>query len=239
MGWGDFAKKVAGVAAPSSIVGTIAGAGVSGALDFLGAKNLQNDAQSFSAGQAAASRAWQKTVMQNQVQWRYQDLEKAGINPIIASTMNGMSIPGNTAGSAGLAHASPGSSAVQAARTMAELNVMKAQANKLNAEALNTGQNIQIKEVAEKAAEILSGFIEEITDALGVDPDKPLTTAKPAAQRVMERLLPIPSRVRESVTNTAKEFTENRIIESKKRVDVLRDLYDSLRSKLEVFLNKY
>lgn len=234
MGWGDIAKA-AFSGNPVAAVGTALGAG---GLDYLSGKSLQQDSQSFSAREAQRSRDFQQFVMQNQIQWRYKDLEKAGINPILASTMNGMSIPGNTAGSAGMSHAAPGATALQAARTMAELNVMKAQANKLDAEAKSTTQNIDIKKVAESVATLLTGLIGELEGAAGIDPKKPLSSAKPISQKVVESVLPIPSRVRESVTSSAKEGMKQVEEKIKTRTDSVKKVVNDLLGRLEVLLRK-
>lgn len=52
--------------------------GIAGALGGLAGSALDNH---YNQGMSAADRAWQKEVMQNQLQWKAADARKAGIHP--------------------------------------------------------------------------------------------------------------------------------------------------------------
>lgn len=76
---------------------------------------------------------YQKEVLQNQVQWRYEDLKKAGINPILAGDYQGTATSGVTVPSG----KSPNIDFLGGLSTAQQVRLMEGQ-DKLNAEKLNT-----------------------------------------------------------------------------------------------------
>jgi len=91
-----------------------------GLLDNLFAKNRQEDAQAFSAQQYAT-----------RYQTQTEDMKKAGINPMLSVSSGAGSQPTSSA-------ASPGSNFTQAAINSAQMENLKANTRKTNAEATIT-----------------------------------------------------------------------------------------------------
>ena len=123
---GSSIGKIASIANPVAAVGTAVGAG---GLDFLAAKSLQGDAQSFSAREAARAREFSEYMYKNRFQMSVKDMRKAGINPILAASMGlgGGATVGTSAGpGAGLSQTRPGTSAVQAMRAANEIKTLQA-----------------------------------------------------------------------------------------------------------------
>lgn len=84
------------------------------ALDFAGgflandsAMDRQKDQQAFNAEQAAQNRDWEERMSNTSVQRRVKDLQQAGINPLLAWTGGGASVPGAAPASSGIASPTP------------------------------------------------------------------------------------------------------------------------------------
>lgn len=142
MGFGDSFKKAASIAAPSSVVGTIAGAGVSGGFDYLGVK-AQNSAN---AREAARNRDFQKYMSNTAHQREVKDLLAAGLNPILSAGGAGASSPGGSQARMENTMSPAVSGAQQAARFLADLNQIKAVTANTQADTANKLQNQKVKE---------------------------------------------------------------------------------------------
>lgn len=79
---------------PPSVAGFLGGGGGLSAGAFAGlagGASILNSALSFGFNALSASKAFkrQKKILKNQIQWRVEDMRKAGLNPILAVTQGG------------------------------------------------------------------------------------------------------------------------------------------------------
>lgn len=147
----SFHKKLAGLATGTSGVGTALGIGAAGA-EFFSAKSLQDDAQSFS-----------REIGQNKYQWAIGDLEKAGLNPMLAISGGsgiGAGPPGAGTSSARINIPAAVQSAVALRRVRAEIGLLEAQGVKT----VNEGR---INAVGASAADQLLKLIQPFSNAIG------------------------------------------------------------------------
>ena len=83
------------------MIGDIVSAVTGGALSFAGDNYMMEDQQSFNARQARLQRAWQERMSNTAYQRAASDLEKAGLNRILALG-SPASTPGGAMASSGL-----------------------------------------------------------------------------------------------------------------------------------------
>lgn len=153
MGLKSFVKSGVGLASGTAGLGTVLGVAGAGA-DFLGNKSLQNDAQSFS-----------REMAKNKYQWAAGDLEKAGLNRILAfGSPGGMGAGAGTPGAGSFRANIPAaiSSAVQLSRVNAEIDLLREQGRKTHNEAnFNQGTG----DVMQKLLSTFGGFFNSALDA--------------------------------------------------------------------------
>jgi len=107
-------------------------------------QRMQEDMQAFNAEQAARNREFQERMSNTAWQRGKADMEKAGINPMLAVSQGSASSPSGSAASAGIGHKSedllknvPGaiSSAMEASKLKKELEMQEDQQKLLKAQA--------------------------------------------------------------------------------------------------------
>lgn len=174
MGVLDFIKKI-----------PIAGDIVQGAANILGGsqtnkanKELQEQANKFSAKQAKDQMAFQREMSNTSYQRSMADMKAAGLNPMLAYAQGGASSPSGAMGSVQAAQVenvlSPAiSSALDAARLRKEIRAVDSQTDLNNAVAATQKAQTQLNEtnakVAKKNAEILDAQMPAITKKAKLD----------------------------------------------------------------------
>lgn len=114
---------------------------------YTGAYASAKQQQKYALEQMAVNNKYQKEFAQNAHQWEVQDLEKAGLNPILSSGGGGASASGGGTASGATGTGTGGgftdlaNSAMQAAQTLSNLGLQESQKDKNQAE--TTGQTLQ------------------------------------------------------------------------------------------------
>lgn len=94
----------------SSLVGALGGLGMAGA-SYGANKNLLNEQMQFNEEQASINREWQTQMANTSYQRGAEDLRNAGLNPFLAYTQGGASMPSSspatTSGAGGLNFGNP------------------------------------------------------------------------------------------------------------------------------------
>jgi len=162
-------------------------------LDFQSKEAVK--ARDFTGQQADINRQFQERLSSSAVSRRMLDMKNAGINPILAakydaSTPAGSAMAGVSAGGSGIpnipnvgeAAMEGASTGMQLKRVYEELKNMRAQRNKLNAEAELTRSKIGIAEPWVDVASVIGDLVKTIT---GED-TKPFSGAKQAYKNHVE-----------------------------------------------------
>ena len=137
-----------------NFAGALGGALLSGNLGQSGARQQMR----FNAQQAQLNRDFQERMSSTAHQRQVADLRKAGLNPILSASQGGAQTPSGGQASTSL------NPLEHAAHSAANLNLMKAQAKKLNAEANKIDQNVQIDKPSEQ---VFGSFGNMLESAIG------------------------------------------------------------------------
>ena len=123
-----------------------------GVNDILGGTTSARRANKYALAQMQAQNALNKETMQNAHQWEVQDLQKAGLNPILATNGNTSALGASTASGPQAATGSPFDMAAKVFDMMnTSANTAKTEADKELAEAQTTAQIAQNPYISEKA----------------------------------------------------------------------------------------
>lgn len=99
------------------------------------ADERQEDAQQFNSGEAALNRNFQRDMRATQYQTAVKDMQKAGLNPMLAYHQGGAGTPSGSAASSGTAGASFGHPPSASLQTAAQVDLLEASKDKTEAEA--------------------------------------------------------------------------------------------------------
>lgn len=162
------------------------------AVDWLTGNSAAEEQMDFNAEQAAKNRAFQERMSNTEVQRRKADLEKAGFNPMMAVMNNAASAPSGSTASGASAPRSDFLGAYTSAqltkeqvkladaqrqKTQAEADLIRsqvphsgaaaaAQADKLNAEAMEIGQRIEKLSYEIQSAKVTSEQVAQMMPLL-------------------------------------------------------------------------
>lgn len=98
------------------------------------AQDRQEDQQAFNAEQAANQRAWETEMSNTAIQRRVTDLNKAGINPLLAWTGGGATTPQGGQASSGIASPTPMHSVSAGMNSAAQVAVLESQKDNVDAD---------------------------------------------------------------------------------------------------------
>lgn len=135
----SFFKSITdAITAPFQMVSNALGSGLN---SITGATSAAKKSQKYSLQSMAVQNAYEKEAAQNAHQWEVQDLEEAGLNPILSAGGKGAQADtGISAGSqqgSGLTPLDLLQSLTSASKTMKELGLIGKQEEKINAEINN------------------------------------------------------------------------------------------------------
>lgn len=136
-------------------IGAVIGAG----LDYASARQ----ARSFSAGQTAQQMAFQERMSSTAHQREVLDLRNAGLNPILSAARGGASTPAGGAAAGGQV-ATPGATAMQIARQMAETKLLNQQERGLR---IDNDVKDRVAAHAHKGADVVESVPRKAADIIG------------------------------------------------------------------------
>jgi len=141
MGLGSVLGGIVGSAIPG--VGTVLGGAVGG---FLESSYKDKQAADFNSAEAAKTRAWQTDMAGTTYQRTMEDMRKAGLNPMLAYSQGGSSVPtgpvASYPGAVGAAYEQSSAAQAQAGASQMQANtaasIGSATIEKIKADVLNT-----------------------------------------------------------------------------------------------------
>lgn len=125
------------------------------------ADERQEDAQNFASGEAAMKRSWDERMRATQYQTAVKDMQKAGLNPMLAYHQGGAGMPAGATGQAGIAGAPASHPPSASMQTASQIRVNDAIEERTRAEAKKIEAETRLTEEGIKTAPVTREHLQQ------------------------------------------------------------------------------